>query len=1433
LCFDKTPTEGNVSHAVIFFAAGISGVSPLGKQPNKDAREYIAQVRNLIRNSADIQQRILDKAHDQEKIAVEILSVLGIPAALHSAVISIISVEIALFIQQNKKPLIEPIKEIIDIQGDKRQNDPGTYTEALAFQKAGIRALRETITRFFKSRKLSFGNQLKDDESINKTLELILQEDKDSLLMAEHYSRHSMMKPEGLILAALRSLRDKDSPQLKNSLKVISILSGAIIFIALSGTDLSLMNFMGGLIISSVLFLPGWAIHELGHFIAKDGYKFQSKQMKGGPIASFLLFGVTFLSFIFLHDAQFNGVYYGIFLLTASIIYLTHGLADDMAAFNSNGVMEPYINEDDLRAFFDKINIPLQKALLEGTKTQEDTPDYKMIELYKYPYVCLYASALCKDIIERYFGSSLKNVKMVQGKASSESEVNRHIWLEITLTNKQVFYLSVVDGQFAEGFTGKKLENVTIVKEPFRNKARAGAVTENFREWAFKKNSETYVLLENIKGSVKRYLAKFGIRRSLFKKDVESSVNSRKLGQLFNLFLNAYREENNIADHQKDAFLISMGSPKDEEQLRYSIWETMYGRDKAEKVAPLYEETGWGAIELLKYLRGKNIGFEEWVRNIFFAMELFIGSRTFPFITNIITFLFYPDSFLTVFSAVIMSNAVAFAVLHNNKDLKDLMRKYNAGIILNMINLVFPIIGPVIAHQYWNNRYAEKYFPLMVKNREISQLQQTRVMDIQTAIKRLFDRKQQALVTRIVEELEQMHKEDPAIEVLTFDQVYRSIKTNKINVQSMHIDTEKRKADIIAIAKEHEKKHGQKPTVKEVIKIIGTKDPFNTINYQNLMKWMEGQDLSIEDLGMRKDKQTPQEFLEEMIQAAERITENTGSKNIESADLLRELNIKTSAFSQRKKRLQEKGFDIEKEFQQRGFVFVKSTGLARPRAKKRNVNIEQIKKADKAETPNVEERIKDNGVSAELDNEVQQDNESEDSAITVPEEQPVKEKTRIKRKYSQKTRTNLTDKENIEKKGFAYDISSEKKKSIKRSIANLLSNFKGKRLIQIVPLVQKQYQDKDYLRVTIEMLEEDELSDSDKDYVEKLKQDFFTEEKGIALADSGKSSDVEKDISLDGSLEDNDHQNKELISEMRRRTLLADEKEELISLLMWVMDISQTSDSDEVKAYALQAQKRMRSKLKEIFVKEGLFQDQEESFLGFFMKDQRIHKSFERFLLALFREQQPVYSVKTAEPNSIILYADDIISNAMLFDLERTLMLTCREGGILSKGKIFLYCQGKVPQSQINMLQDHIQTIAENVKVILIMADDVLNKEEKELDPGKQLDKLLRYLKRRDCDGDQMPELIEKKVLAIIKSNDNSIVDLYGAYDYKIPIILMNGHENGLLGIFSLSQALNLAFTIRKNNGLRGWIKVLDSVDDTETAYKYYRIYREEVLTAL
>jgi len=191
---------------------------------------------------------------------------------------------------------------------------------------------------------------------------------------------------------------------------------------------------------------------------------------------------------------------------------------------------------------------------------------------------------------------------------------------------------------------------------------------------------------------------------------------------------------------------------------------------------------------------------------------------------------------------------------------------------------------------------------------------------------------------------------------------------------------------------------------------------------------------------------------------------------------------------------------------------------------------------------------------------------------------------------------------------------------------------------------------------------------------------------------------------------------------------------------------------------------------------------------------------------------------------SLILYADDIVRNAVLYDLETTLKLI-KKTGVLKDGKIVMYSKDEALYEKVEGLKVLIENaVGPNTEVIVIKQWGNKAQLTGIDDPLKETQKLVRLSSARGA----------KNVMAIIRGNGLDWIDAYKEYDLKIPLVIMN---DNVKGVFSFAEALQKAIKIKEyieissGTDASKWIICLDPIEAlTEKMYEEYITYRNEIL---
>jgi hypothetical protein len=174
---------------------------------------------------------------------------------------------------------------------------------------------------------------------------------------------------------------------------------------------------------------------------------------------------------------------------------------------------------------------------------------------------------------------------------------------------------------------------------------------------------------------------------------------------------------------------------------------------------------------------------------------------------------------------------------------------------------------------------------------------------------------------------------------------------------------------------------------------------------------------------------------------------------------------------------------------------------------------------------------------------------------------------------------------------------------------------------------------------------------------------------------------------------------------------------------------------------------------------------------------------------------------------SLILYADDILKNAMVVDLEHTIKNILSKRNILTGGKVILYARDARNAAILGKMIKRADPSVETVMITQV-----------ELGPGsgevKEVDALLRIARAKGA----------KDILGLIKGPTVEPEDLAAyAKSSSLPIVIV-GPETGL---YSFAQAISMVMDARLHNGAtNGWLMILPPIraltEDIKLQYEQY-----------
>ncbi|MFH1791695.1 MAG: hypothetical protein ABH885_06925, partial [Candidatus Omnitrophota bacterium] len=229
--------------------------------------------------------------------------------------------------------------------------------------------------------------------------------------------------------------------------------------------------------------------------------------------------------------------------------------------------------------------------------------------------------------------------------------------------------------------------------------------------------------------------------------------------------------------------------------------------------------------------------------------------------------------------------------------------------------------------------------------------------------------------------------------------------------------------------------------------------------------------------------------------------------------------------------------------------------------------------------------------------------------------------------------------------------------------------------------------------------------------------------------------------------------------------------------------------------------------------------------------------AFAQSLNALSEEQASLTPARGASARkTIVLYADDIINNAALYDLGDSLDVLTSQNGILENGRIILYSTGESPAGDIELLRKHLGQRSNGAEVIIIDSNECFGYAAVEGGCVKELCGLVEILKtgkKKSVREKVGGKLSEEDIIGIIRGNGVPQAGLRAEYRHRVPVIILNGRENGVRGIFSFAAAVALAIAMRRRDDTEIWVDILDCVEYSGHLYERYERERRELLTKL
>lgn len=177
------------------------------------------------------------------------------------------------------------------------------------------------------------------------------------------------------------------------------------------------------------------------------------------------------------------------------------------------------------------------------------------------------------------------------------------------------------------------------------------------------------------------------------------------------------------------------------------------------------------------------------------------------------------------------------------------------------------------------------------------------------------------------------------------------------------------------------------------------------------------------------------------------------------------------------------------------------------------------------------------------------------------------------------------------------------------------------------------------------------------------------------------------------------------------------------------------------------------------------------------------------------------------EGQSLILYADDILENALVVDIENTIKNILAKHDVLKGGKIIVYARNA---SYAAILERMIRRASVNIQIVTIMKSELTAN----IDELAETDTIVRRSRAKGA-GD---------ILALIRGPSMQPEELAAfGREREMPIIIVGPGD----GVYSFARAIFMAIEAKVNNAPNGWLIMLPAIkaisDDMKTRYEEYR----------
>jgi hypothetical protein len=191
----------------------------------------------------------------------------------------------------------------------------------------------------------------------------------------------------------------------------------------------------------------------------------------------------------------------------------------------------------------------------------------------------------------------------------------------------------------------------------------------------------------------------------------------------------------------------------------------------------------------------------------------------------------------------------------------------------------------------------------------------------------------------------------------------------------------------------------------------------------------------------------------------------------------------------------------------------------------------------------------------------------------------------------------------------------------------------------------------------------------------------------------------------------------------------------------------------------------------------------------------------------------------TSNTQSLILYADDILQNTAVVDLEDTIRKVTSQKGILSGGNIVLFAR---EAANAAIMERMIKDASPNARTVVITFEDLAERRNIKGRETDEVETLVQEARRRG--SGEILAVIKGPAKNIKSDPPEDLVDM--SRRLKVPVVIL-GLENAL---YSFASAIEQAVIIRRQNGEGGWVVSLLPI---QTISEDLRVKHEEYLATL